>query len=632
MTNSELAAQIIANVGGEENISALTHCATRLRFNLKDNNKANMDVLKNLEGVLTAQIKSGQTQVVIGAKVNAIFDEVSAQVHITEGTESVDVQEKPKGKISALVETISGIFAPTLPVLIGCGMFKAIVSLLTNLNLASADSGFMIVLTMIGDLIFYFFPFFLAVSAAEKFKVSKYMALALAAGYMYPTIMDGAAAASETGVTALSFLGLPILYVNYKSTVIPIILSVWVLSLIYKRIDKLVPDSLKILLTSMLVMFIMIPLELIVLGPIGSYAGTYIAQFMDWFYNVGGIFAAALLGGTRSLLTMMGMHYALAPLQIQQIAETGVSTLLVSALTANFAQAGAALGCALAIKNRQEKSVAFSAALSAVLGITEPAMYGVNLKYKKPFVFAMISSAIAAAFLSVFHAGAMAYAPPGLFTIITYQADSFVFIILGAALSFGLAGVLSFMFGVERKTSVNAVTESASAQAQNTPAPAAASAAGTGAKVLEICSPIAGEIKPLSEVPDAAFASGAMGKGVGILPAEGKVYAPFDGTVEVLFPTLHAVGLSSDSGVEALIHVGTDTVELGGKYFTAHVKQGDRVKKGQLLLEFDKDAIADQYSILTPVLISNSDQFASVETMTGQNASLNDPILKLESA
>lgn len=458
MTNQELASRIIANVGGEENISTLTHCATRLRFNLKDNSKANLDVLKGLDGVITAQIKSGQMQVVIGAKVNAIFEEVSKQVHIIDGDEADKPVEKSKNKVSAVIETISGIFAPTLPVLIGCGMFKAIVSLISNLQslagvtVLPADSGFIQVLTMLGDLIFYFFPFFLAVSAAHRFKVSEYMALALAAAYMYPTIMNGAAAAAETGVTTLSFLGLPILYVGYNSTVIPIMLSVWVLSLIYKRIDNLVPDFLKILLTSMIVLFIMVPLELIVLGPIGSYLGTYIAQFMDWFYNVGGFVAAALLGGTRSLLTMMGMHYALGPLQIQQIAETGISTLLVSALTANFAQGGSAFGAFLAVKDKQMKSVASSAALSAILGITEPAMYGVNLKYRKPFAFAMVSSAISAAFLSFFHAGAMAYAPPGLFTIITYQADSFVFIILGAAMSFAIAAVLTFLFGVPKES------------------------------------------------------------------------------------------------------------------------------------------------------------------------------------
>lgn len=629
MTNKELATKIIANVGGEQNITMLTHCATRLRFNLKDNGKANLDVLKKLDGVLTAQIKSGQLQVVIGAKVNAIFDEVSAQVHITEG--DVAVTEPPKNKVSAVIETISGIFAPTLPVLIGCGMFKAIVSLITGLELLSSDNDFVTLLSMIGDLIFYFFPFFLAVSAAKKFRVSEYMALALAAAYMYPTIINGAAAAEETGVAGLDFFGVTIPFISYSSTVIPIILSVWVLSLIYKRIDRLVPDFLKILLTSMIVLFIMVPLELIVLGPIGSYAGTYIAQFMDWFYSVGGFVAAALLGGTRSLLTMMGMHYALAPLQIQQIAETGISTLLVSALTANFAQGGSAFGAFLALKDKQMKSVAASAALSAVLGITEPAMYGVNLRYRRPFGIAMISSAIAAAFLSFFHAGAMAYAPPGIFTIITYTADSFVFIILGAALSFGLAAALTFFFGIPKEENKPSRAEDESGENENNSETAALSDKSVAVKTeMTVYSPIPGSVIPLSEIPDEAFSSGAMGQGVGIVPAEGKVYAPFDGTVEMVFDTKHAIGLTSSDGVSLLIHVGLDTVELNGQYFTAHVSAGDPIKKGQLLLEFDLDKIAEKYKTVTPVLVVNTDDYTSVNGISGMTADNETPVIKID--
>ena len=627
MTNKDLAAKIIANVGGEQNISILTHCATRLRFNLKDNNKADLEALKKLDGVLTAQIKSGQLQVVIGAKVNAVFDEVSAQVHITEGEAAVT--EPPKNKVSAVIETISGIFAPTLSVLIGCGMFKAIVSLITGLELLPSDNDFVTLLSMIGDLIFYFFPFFLAVSAAKKFRVNEYMALALAAAYMYPTIINGAAAAEETGVTGLNILGITVPFISYSSTVIPIILSVWVLSLIYKRIDRLVPDFLKILLTSMIVLFIMVPVELIILGPIGSYAGTYIAQFMDWFYSIGGFVAAALLGGTRSLLTMMGMHYALAPLQIQQIAETGISTLLVSALTANFAQGGSAFGAFLALKDKQMKSVAASASLSAVLGITEPAMYGVNLRYKRPFGIAMASSAVAAAFLSFFHAGAMAYAPPGIFTIITYTADSFVFIILGAALSFGLAALLTFFFGIPKEEN-KASKEEKTIENENDPEadtlPDTSAAAGAE---LTVYSPIHGNVVPLSEVPDEAFGSGAMGQGVGIEPDEGKVYAPFDGTVEMVFDTKHAIGLTSSDGISLLIHVGLDTVELNGQYFTAHVSAGDPIRRGQLLLEFDLDKIAEKYKTVTPVLVVNTDEYASVSGISGIKADNDTPVIKI---
>lgn len=596
MENKELARSIIELVGNEENISMLTHCATRLRFNLKDNSKADLNALKNLDGVLTAQLKSGQLQVVIGAKVQSIYEESVKIVHISE---DLEVKKEKTNKINMIIETISGIFSPTLPVLIGCGMFKAIVSLLTNLDIMQSSDNFVVVLSMMGDLIFYFFPFFLAVSAARKFKVSEYLALALAAAYMYPTIMDGAAMVAESGIESLNFLGLPMLFVNYKSTVIPIILSVWVLSLIYKRIDKLVPDALKILLTSMIVMFIMIPFELIVLGPIGSYLGTYIAEFVSWFYNFGGFIAAALLGGTRSLLTMMGMHYALAPLQIQQIAELGTSTLLVSALTANFAQAGAAFGCALKIKNKAEKSIAFSASLSAFLGITEPAMYGVNLRYKKPFMFALMSSAIAAAFLSFFNAGAMAYAPPGLFTIITYTADNFVFIIIGVVIASGLAGVLTYLFGVEEK--VEKVTK------DNIE--------------VNVISPIVGKTISLLDVKDDAFAS--MGEGFAIIPEDGKVYAPFDGKVSMIFPTSHAIGLISNDGVELLIHIGIDTVNENGNGFNSLVKTNDEIRQGELLIEFDLNTLNKKYDMTTSIIVTNTSQCKKIEMIDNTDFGVN---------
>lgn len=596
MENKELARSIIELVGNEENISVLTHCATRLRFNLKDNSKADLNALKNLDGVLTAQLKSGQLQVVIGAKVQSIYEESVKLVHISE---DLEVKKEKTNKINMIIETISGIFSPTLPVLIGCGMFKAIVSLLTNLDIMQSSDNFVVVLSMMGDLIFYFFPFFLAVSAARKFKVSEYLALALAAAYMYPTIMDGAAMVAESGIESLNFLGLPMLFVNYKSTVIPIILSVWVLSLIYKRIDKLVPDALKILLTSMIVMFIMIPFELIVLGPIGSYLGTYIAEFVSWFYNFGGFIAAALLGGTRSLLTMMGMHYALAPLQIQQIAELGTSTLLVSALTANFAQAGAAFGCALKIKNKAEKSIAFSASLSAFLGITEPAMYGVNLRYKKPFMFALMSSAIAAAFLSFFNAGAMAYAPPGLFTIITYTADNFVFIIIGVVIASGLAGVLTYLFGVEEK--VEKVTK------DNIE--------------VNVISPIVGKTISLLDVKDDAFAS--MGEGFAIIPEDGKVYAPFDGKVSMIFPTSHAIGLISNDGVELLIHIGIDTVNENGNGFNSLVKTNDEFRQGELLIEFDLNTLNKKYDMTTSIIVTNTSQCKKIEMIDNTDLGVN---------
>ncbi|EHJ52025.1 beta-glucoside-specific PTS transporter subunit IIABC [Streptococcus macacae] len=611
MENKELAQKIIDLVAGEKNIATITHCATRLRFNLKDDSKADAEVLKNLPGVLTAQFSSGQLQVVIGAKVQAIYKEVINLVNVKEES---DEAPKTRFSLSAIVETISGVFSPTLPVLVGCGMLKAIVSLLTNLHIIGADDSLTILLSMMGNLIFYFFPFFLAVSAAKKFKVSEYMALALAAAYMYPTIMEGAAKIAEGGPSALTVLGLPILFVNYSSTVIPIILSVWILSLIYNKIDKLVPDFLKILFSSMLVLLVMVPLQLVVLGPIGSYAGTYIAQAIEWFYTFGGVFSAALLGGTRSILTMLGMHYALAPLQIQQIAETGASTLLVSALTANFAQAGAALGTGVALKDKTEKSVAFSTAFTALLGITEPAMYGVNLKYKRPFAIALASSAVAAAFLSLFNTGAMVYAPPGLFTLITYKADSFVFVLIGVAVAFFMAAILSYFFGLTGKS-------------LSTPA------AEEDKKLVseDILAPLAGQVLPLSQVKDEVFASGAMGTGLAILPNEGKLYAPFDGKVSMIFKTQHALGLVSDElGIELLIHIGMNTVEENGSGFHALVKEGDHFKAGQVLLEFDLETLSQKYPMETPIIVTNNSAFSNIQTYDQQTVTQKDVIMMLE--
>lgn len=588
MTNRELAKRIVVHIGGEENIKNLTHCATRLRFELKDDHKAELEELKKIDGVLTAQIQGTQTQVVIGAKVGKIYDEIMKIVNIQSdaNTNEKTTQKEKVNPLNAALAAISGIFAPTLPVLIGCGMFKALVAMITGLGLLPADHSIITMLSMLGDLIFYFFPFFLAVSAAKKFNTSEFLALALAAAYMYPTIMDGAAAVANGGPASMKFLELPILFVNYKSTVIPIILSVWVLSLIYKYIDRIVPDILKVFLTSMLVLIIMVPLELVVLGPIGSYAGEYVAKFISWFYDKGGIFAAAFLGGTRAPLTMLGMHYALSPLQIQQIASTGSTTLLVSALANNFAQSGAAFGAACAIQDKSKKSAAFGASLSAFMGITEPAMYGVNLVYKKPFFIAMISSAIASVFLQLFHAVGLAYVPPGIFTLISFQADSFIFIILGVALSFVLSAILTYFFGMDK---------------------------GHMANEEVIKAPIKGKVIDVTEMKDETFRSEVMGKGVAIIPQEGCVYAPFNGTVEMIFPTGHAICLKSKNGTEVLIHIGVDTVKENGKGFEAKVAQGDTFKEGELLIEFDLEDLKKKYDMTTPVILNESEQYSEIK-------------------
>ena len=625
METQKLALEIVRLVGNESNIKNLTHCATRLRFELKDDSLADLESLKKLDGVLTAQVQGTQTQVVIGAKVGKVYNEILKNVHITTANDENTNEKKEKmNPLNAVLAAISGIFAPTLPVLIGCGMFKAVVAMITGFNLLPADHSLVVMMTMLGDLIFYFFPFFLAVSAAKKFNTHEFLALALAAAYMYPTIMNGAVAVADGGPKTMSFLGLPILFVNYKSTVIPIILSVWVLSLIYKRIDRLVPDILKVFLTPMLILIIMVPLELIVLGPIGSYAGEYVAQFINWFYDKGGILAAAFLGGIRAPLTMLGMHYALSPLQIQQIATTGATTLLVSSLSNNFAQSGAAFGAALAIKDKGKKSAAFGAALSAFMGITEPAMYGVNLIYRKPFFIAMFSSAVSAAFFQLFHTVGLAYVPPGIFTLISFQADKYIFVILGVMLSFGIAAVFTYLFGMkEERTKALEDTE-------QSPEETAQPSETKNADVDCIVSPLNGKVIAITDMEDEVFSSEAMGTGVAVIPEEGKVYAPCDGEVTMVFPTGHAIGLTSENGTELLIHIGVNTVEENGNGFEVKVQQDAKVKKGDLLIAFDLEMLRQKYDMTTPVIITNTDDFKEIKKNFVEHADNDTVVLELE--
>ena len=613
MRIQELSQKIVQYVGGESNIKNLTHCATRLRFELIQDELADLNALKELDGVLTAQVQGNQTQVVIGATVGKVYNAIMETTHIVP-KETETKSDKKANPLSAALSAISGIFAPTLPVLIGCGMFKAIVAMITGFGLLPAENSLIVMLSMIGDLIFYFFPFFLAVSAAKKFNTHEFLALALAAAYMYPTIMDGALAAASGGPSSMSFLGLPILFVNYKSTVIPIILSVWVLSVVYKKIDGIVPDILKVFLTPMLVLILLIPFELIVLGPIGSYAGEYIAQFISWFYDVGGIFAAAFLGCMRAPLTMLGMHYALSPLQIQQIASTGSTTLLVSSLANNFAQSGAAFGTALSIKEKGKKSAAFGAALSAFMGITEPAMYGVNLVYKRPFFIAMLSAGVSAAFFQLFHTVGLAYVPPGIFTLVSFQADSFIFVILGIILAFGMAAVLSFFFGVKKEesevASINSGNETDNEADENMDGLSLEKA-----KVLEtqeINAPVKGKVISMKDVKDEIFASEAMGTGVAIIPEEGELYAPFDGKITMVFPTKHAIALTSNHGTEMIIHIGINTVQEDGKGFDIKVKENQMVKKGDFLGKFDLEYLSQKYDMTTPVIITNSSEYSEI--------------------
>lgn len=590
-SNKETAKQIIQIIG-EDNITFMTHCATRLRMNVADENKVDLNALDQVSGVIKAQIKSGQLQVIIGAKVAQVFEEASKLVSLSDN--QVQSTEIKKNIIARVVEAISGCFGPVIPVLIGCGMVKSVAAILTTLNLVDPTSGTYQIISLIGDLLFYFFPFFLAVSAAKKFKTHEFLAVALAGALMYPTIQNGALQAAETGVNSLSFLGLPVLFVNYKSTIIPIILSVWIMSYVYKWVNKLIPDTFKVLFVPMIVLFIMVPLELIVIGPFGTYLGQGVAKVVSYLYTTNGVLGALLFGTFRPLLIIFGMHYAITPINAQLIAEYGYSVISPANLTGNLAQAGATLATFFFLKKKSEKAEALSAGVTALFGVTEPAMFGFNLKYKKPMICAMIAGGIGAAYINFWSGGATAVILPGLLALPTYIADNYIHIIIGISISIALAMIGTLVFGIGSKPKADDTTI-------------------VSATKLDVKPFAKGEVVELNKVNDAVFSTGVMGNGFAIVPTEGKVFAPFAGKVTMVFETKHAIGLRSDNGVEALVHIGLDTVNLKGEHFNVRIKEGDTIEAGQLLVEFDLEKLKELgYDTIIPFIVTNGAEFAQV--------------------
>lgn len=626
MNNKDLAKNILELVGGEQNISGLTHCATRLRFVLKDDAKADLKTMDQLEGVLKAQNSGGQIQVVIGAKVDAVYGEVKSLTSDQLGgvDESADRSgsKKKRNPVNVVLETIAGIFTPVLPALVGCGMIKCVATVIAALGWLEG-SGFLVIVNMIGDLIFYFLPFFLAVSAAHKFKTNPYLAVALAAGLMHPTILNAAAQIADTGVNTIDFLGMPILLMKYSSSVIPIILAVWIMSYVYRFVDQFIPKFLRVLLTPMVVLFIMIPLELIVLGPIGSYVGDWLTQGINYLFSTAGVLAGLILGFFKPIMVMFGMHYALMPIQVQQVASLGSTVLLPAALAANLAQAGAAFGVFVLTKSKTMKSAAGSSGFTALFGITEPAIYGVTLRYKRPFFAGCAAAGLVGGFYSLVHASATAISLPGILALGTYTADRYIYVVIGSVAAIVLGFVFTLMAGIKedadgaqpKQQAAGVVDSIQTAAATGVTAEQDSPQKFASSSDMLIVSPMTGEIRPISEVEDQAFAQELMGKGIAIVPTEGKVYAPFDGIVEALYRTKHAIGLKAANGVEILIHIGVDTVSLKGKYFNAHIEQGQSIKAGDLLVEFDPEGITSAgYNTITSIVVTNMQQYGDVLT------------------
>lgn len=599
MNYRNLAVEIIKNVGGKENILSLTNCATRLRFNLKDDSKANSDILKKTKGVMGVVNKGGQYQVIIGSDVANVCKEINDLANLQDNTAAVE--EDNKNAVVKVLDTIAGIFTPIIPAITGAGMLKAVMALLVSFKVISTSSQTYSILNFMADAAFYFLPFLLANSAAKKFKCNTYMAMTLAAVLLHPNFSAMVDVAKTTG-EGIKFLGIPVTIATYSSSVIPIILGVWLMSFVEPIADKVSPKAIKFFTKPLITLVVAGLGTLIVLGPIGNVCGNGISAGIEFLNKYANWLVPFIVGTFSPLLVMTGMHYGLIPIGINNLATAGFDTVVgPGMLGSNIAQGAASLAVACKTKNSELKQLATSAGITGVCGITEPAMYGVTLKLKRPLIGVMIGGGVSGLFLGIFGVGRYTSGSPGLLALPGYiGTDGFrniIFACIGAAIAFVVSFVVTYFVGFEDVVEENSEEKVVESTTKDT----------------AVHSPLSGRCVQLSEVSDPMFAEGMMGNGIAIIPQEGRVVSPVDGVISAIFDTKHAIGIKSNDGAEILIHVGIDTVNLKGKHFNAKVKAGDSIKKGDLLLEFDINAIKKAgYDVITPVIITNTEDYSDI--------------------
>ena len=614
MKYEQLAKDIIKNVGGKENINSLTHCVTRLRFKLKDESKANTDVLKNMDGVVTVVKSGGQYQVVIGNHVPDVYADVVKVAGLATDA-SGDEEEKMK-PFDRFIDIISGVFQPTLGVLCATGMIKGLNAILIALGLLTAADSTYIILNAIGDCLFNFFPIFLGFTAAKKFKLNQFTGMAIGAAMVYPAITSLAG-------TTVSFLGIPVVMPasSYQSTVIPIILAVFMASKVEKVFKKVIPDVVKTFLVPFFTLLIVVPVTFMAIGPVATWASNLLGDVSLTVYNFSPVIAGLFIGGFWQVFVMFGLHWGLVPLAMNNLAVLGYDPLLATSVAVCFAQTGVVMAILAKTKNKKLKSLCIPATISGFFGVTEPAIYGITLPRKKPFTLSCIAGAVTGGIVGFFGCKGYTMGGMGVFALPSYinpQGMDKGFYGMALAMIVGLA--LGFILMFFTKLEPEDMEAEKGNRVEN------------NQKVLVneevLVSPLKGEITNLSQVADAAFASGALGKGIAIKPIEGKVIAPADGTVTTFFPTGHALGITTDKGTEILIHVGMDTVQLEGKHFTPKVAQGAKIKKGDVLLEFDKKAIeAAGYSTVTPVIVTNTADYLDVVETDKKQVNYNENLL-----
>ncbi|WP_413376747.1 beta-glucoside-specific PTS transporter subunit IIABC [Alkalihalobacillus sp. 1P02AB] len=594
MSYEKLAKDIVREVGGEENISSLVHCATRLRFQLKDTSKANKEGLEEMEGILSVVQAGGQTQVVIGSHVSDVYKEIKKNDNIGESNSNSPKGEK--GSItSQIFDVISRSFSPLLGALAGAGMLKALLVVLTSLGWLSTESGTYFILSAAGNAVFFFLPIFLGITLAIRLGANPYVGGSIGAALLEPNITGFLA---EGGAT--SFLGIPAIIVDYSSTVFPVFIAVCIYAMVEKLLKKLIHKELHLFMIPMLALILVVPLTVLIFGPFGVYVGNGIGAVIGFLAERSGLITGAVMGASWTFLTLFGLHWGLVPIIIQNLSAGGDP--LLSMLAAGvFAQIGVATGIFFKTKDKKLKTLAGSTLLPGTLaGVTEPMLYGLILRYRKTLIYVAGAGAIGGAINGVLGSQSLVFNFVSFLSIPAYSP--MVFHMIGAFTAFALALLATIMLGFEVKgKKEKEVTEKTDPDTQSL------------TRKESISSPLTGEVKALKDVNDPAFASEAMGKGIAIKPTVGEVVSPVEGTVTAVFPTGHAIGITSSNGAEILIHVGINTVQLNGKFFTPLIKQGDSVKQGDLLVEFDLEKIKEAgFDVTTPIIITNTEKYIEV--------------------
>ncbi|MGC6769793.1 glucose PTS transporter subunit IIA [Enterococcus sp. LJL51] len=577
--------QIIQGVGGKENINNAWHCMTRLRFNLKDKEKIDYAALEKISGVVGTKYQSDQLQIVIGTAVADYYQTLAKILGLDSERQETANGEK-KGLVSLFMDTVSGVFGPIVPAIAGAGMIKGLIAGLAALNLISAESPTYIVINMLASGVFTFLPFFVAASAAKIFRTNQYLAIAIAATLQFPTMTEALTQGDVSQFLVFGFLPVPVF--NYAGTVIPIIFSILCLSYIYRWVDKILPEVLRTVFTPTLSLFVSGLLALVVIGPAGIHLGNLLADGVSWLFSISPVLAGIIVGAIRPIAILTGLHHAMTPIALQNFANQGYDMLMPMMFMANMAITGAAAAMYTKVKSKEEKSIIISSAVSGLLGITEPALFGVLTKYKKAFFAATIGSSVASAFISFFGVRIYGYILSSIFSLPAYIGEYFIFAVLGIVIALGTSFAIAY-FLVPKEAADN----------------------GSFTNEIELTAVTDGQYIPLEDVNDSVFSSKMVGDGYAMKSLSGEVFSPVTGKVTSIFPTKHAIGITTDNGLDVLIHMGIDTVSLNGNGFQLFVTEGQHVAANTKIAYMDLDILnkkAKDTSII--VVVTNMDKVA----------------------